>query len=81
MKTFLLMAAMAASIAFAAAAGAKANDPDPIDDGNIIVECVGADGPTMLGVPAFRAVPPYAASVPKSPLGPMTCWPHEHGRL
>lgn len=80
MTRFFLTATIAASIAFAAA-GAKANEPDPTDDGNIIVECVGASGPTFLGVPAFRTVTPYAGSVPKDPLGPQSCWPHQHGRL
>jgi hypothetical protein len=79
MKRLLLTATIAASIAFA---GAKANEPDPTDDGNIIVECVGAGGPTFLGMPAFRTVAPYAASVPRHPLGPSACWPpKEHGRL
>jgi hypothetical protein len=80
MKTFLLTATIAASIALAIA-GVKANEPDPTDDGNIIVECVGGYGPTFLGTPAFRAVTPYAASVPNYPVGPQSCWPHEHGRL
>ena len=80
MKTLLLTATIAASIALAIA-GVKANEPDPTDDGNIIVECVGGYGPTFLGTPAFRAVAPYAASMPNHPVGPQSCWPHEHGRL
>jgi membrane-bound lytic murein transglycosylase B len=80
MKKLFLAASIAAVIAVAAF-GVKANEPDPTDDGNIIVECVGANGPTFLGVPAFRTVAPYGASVPKDPLGPQSCWPHEHGRL
>ena len=79
MKRFLLTATIAASIVFAAA-GAKANEPDPTDDGNIIVECVGAGGPTILGGPAPGEAS-YAASVPRHPLGPMSCGPKQHGRL
>jgi hypothetical protein len=75
MKRFLLTATIAASIAFAAA-GAKANEPDPTDDGSIIVECVGAGGPTFLGM-----AQPHMASVPRHPLGPSACGPKEHGRL
>ena len=81
MKIFFLTTTIAVSIAFAAVAGVKANEPDPTDDGNIIVECVGANGPTFLGVPAFRSVAPYAAAVPKHALDPQSCWPHVHGRL
>ena len=89
MTRFLLTATIAASIAFAAA-GAKANEPDPTDDGNIIVECVGAGGPTSLGMPEMAAQDmaaqdtaalPYAALTPRHPLGPLSCWPKEHGRL
>jgi hypothetical protein len=79
MKRLLLTATIAALIAFAAA-GAKANEPDPTDDGNIIVECVGAGGPTFLGMPD-RVAGSYATSVPRHPLGPSACWPKEHGRL
>ena len=80
MKRLLLTTTIAASIALAIA-GVKANEPDPTDDGNIIVECMGGYGPTFMGTPAFRAVTPYAASVPSYPVGPQSCWPHEHGRL
>ena len=79
MKKLLLTATIAASISFAAA-GAQANESDPTDDGNIIVECVGAGGPTVLGGPAPGEAS-YAASVPRLPLGPMACGPKEHGRL
>ena len=87
MTRFLLTATIAASIAFA---GAKANEPDPTDDGTIIVECVGAGGPTSLGMPAMAAqdtaaqdmaATPYAALAPRHLLGPLNCWPKEHGRL
>ena len=89
MKSFLLTATIAASIAFAAA-GANANEPDPTDDGNIIVECVGAGGPTSLGMPEMAAqdmtaqdtaATPYTALGPRHPLGPLNFWPKEHGRL
>jgi hypothetical protein len=79
MKQFFLTATIAASIVFAGV-GAKANELDPTDDGNIIVECVGAGGPTVLGGPAPGEAS-YAASVPRHPLGPMSCGPKEHGRL
>ena len=79
MKKLLLTATVAASIAFAAA-GTRANESDPTDDGNIIVECVGAGGPTVLGGSAPGEAS-YAASVPRHPLGPMACGPKEHGRL
>jgi hypothetical protein len=80
MQRLLLTATIAASIAFGAA-GAKANEPDPTDDGNIIVECVGAGGPAILGMPE-RATLSHVASVPRHPLGPSACWPpKEHGRL
>ena len=79
MKRLLLTASIAVSITFAAA-GAMANESDPTDDGNIIVECVGAGGPTVLGGPVPGQAS-YAASMPRHPLGPMTCGTKEHGRL
>jgi hypothetical protein len=79
MKRLLLTATIAVSVAFGAV-GAKANEPDPTDDGNIIVECVGAGGPTILGGPAPGEAS-YVASVPRHPLGPMSCGPKQHGRL
>jgi hypothetical protein len=79
MKKILLTVAIATSFLFAAA-GAEANEPDPTDDGNIIVECVGAGGPTILGGPVPGEAS-YAASVPRHPLGPMSCGLKQHGRL
>ena len=79
MKKLFLTATIAVSVAFVAA-GAKANESDPTDDGNIIVECVGAGGPTVLGGPAPGEAS-YAASMPRHPLGPMSCGLQQHGRL
>jgi hypothetical protein len=76
MKRLLLTATIAASIALA---GANANEPDPTDDGNIIVECVGAGDPALHDMSNHPAT--YAASLPRRPLGPLTCGPKEHGRL
>jgi hypothetical protein len=78
MKRFLLMVPIAASFAFAAT-GAKANEPDPTDDGNIIVECIGVGDPTLHGMSDRSAT--HAAFSPRHPLGPMTCGPKEQGRL
>jgi hypothetical protein len=78
MKRFLLTAAIATSFLFAAG-GAKANEPDPTDDGNIIVECLGAGDPALHSVSDRAAT--HAASIPGHPLGPLTCGPREQGRL
>jgi hypothetical protein len=78
MKRLLLTATIAASIALAAA-GANANEPDPTDDGNIIVECVGAGDPALHDMSSHPAT--YAASLPRCPLEPLTCGPNQHGRL
>jgi hypothetical protein len=78
MKKILLTVAIAASFVFAGP-GAKANEPDPTDDGNIIIECLGAGDPALHSVSDRAAT--HAASIPSHPLGPLTCGPREHGRL
>ena len=78
MKKILMTVAIATFFA-SAAAGAQANEPDPTDDGNIIVECVGAGDPA-LHVMSDR-VAMHAASIPRHPLGPLACGPKEQGRL
>jgi hypothetical protein len=55
-------------------------EPDPIDDGSIIVECVALAA-------VLNANQPQAISnmglvtVPRNPLGPLMCWPQEHRRV
>jgi hypothetical protein len=60
--------------------GWMTNEPDPTDDGSIIIECmvfaggpVGAPGPRMGRLLRSVAVPQY-------PLGPTKCWPREYKR-
>jgi len=53
-------------------------EPDPTDDGNIVVECVaflGGLGPTALGMNLSQA------SVPQRGLGPSKCPPFEFRRI
>ena len=78
MKKILSTVLIATSFVFAAAS-AKANEPDPTDDGNIIVECLGAGDPALRDISDHTAT--YAASLPRHPLGPFTCGPREQGRL
>jgi hypothetical protein len=57
-----------------AAFGAAAKfEPDPTDDGSIIIECVVlGDHPMTVGLPGIAGM--RLGSVPRHPLGPSKCW-------
>jgi hypothetical protein len=60
--------------------GWRTNEPDPTDDGSIIIECVVFDGavPTATDMP--RRDLTHLMALPQFPLGPTKCWPREYKR-
>jgi hypothetical protein len=61
--------------------GWRTNDPDPTDDGFIIIECVGFGGHAIPGAnEAESALKMHSVSMPRYPLGPSKCWPREYQR-
>jgi hypothetical protein len=53
----------------------KAVEPDPTDDGNIIIECSALNGAGRLAVAFIGEVQPV--SMPQRPLGPTKCAPSD----
>jgi hypothetical protein len=55
-------------------------EPDPTDDGSIIIECVVlGEHPIAGAAPSISGM--RLGSVPKHPLGPAKCWTHESKRI
>jgi hypothetical protein len=60
--------------------GWRTNEPDPTDDGSIIIECVVFDGAAPLSAEAAKFRLMHLVAVPQLPLGPTKCWPREYKR-
>lgn len=58
----------------------RTNDPDPTDDGSIIIECIVFDGHGATGARAQTRGLIGVVAVPEFPLGPSRCWPREYQR-
>jgi hypothetical protein len=55
-------------------------EPDPTDDGSIIIECVVlGEHPIAGAAPSISGM--RLGSVPRHPLGPAKCWTHESKRI
>jgi hypothetical protein len=71
------MAAGAGKIA--AFGGAGKVEPDPVDDGSIIIECVMLGARATFAASGSRTLAAMRlVSVPRHPLGPAKCWSQEH---
>ena len=60
--------------------GWRTNEPDPTDDGSIIIECVVFDGDALSIAGASKGDLTRLVAVPQFPLGPTKCWPREYKR-
>ena len=60
--------------------GWTTNEPDPTDDGSIIIECVFFDGHPLAAPDMRKRGLRQLAAVPQYPLGPTKCWPREYKR-
>jgi hypothetical protein len=60
--------------------GWRTNEPDPTDDGSIIIECVVFDGGAPTGANMPKRDLTRLMALPQFPLGPTKCWPREYKR-
>jgi hypothetical protein len=60
--------------------GATANEPDPTDDGFIIIECLVSGLRVVPNADPSANSPMRLAAVPQHPLGPTKCRPSDYQR-